>query len=140
MTHFGYTAMGEQAGGWPMARVRQERLAEAAEIIRALFTGDYVNFSGRYFQVERARLYDLPGTAPPIGIAASGPGSAKLAASHGDALIATSPEGGLVAEFDAVAGAGKPKYGQLPVCYDRDEAARGRAPASCGAGPSPAGR
>ena len=113
-------------GGWPMARVRQERLAEAAEIIRALFTGDYVNFSGRYFQVERARLYDLPGTAPPIGIAASGPGSAKLAASHGDALIATSPDGGLVAEFDAAAGAGgagKPKYGQLPVCYDRDEAA-----------------
>jgi G6PDH family F420-dependent oxidoreductase len=30
--------------GWPMARVRQERLAEAAEIIRSLFIGDYVNF------------------------------------------------------------------------------------------------
>jgi len=115
-------------GGWPMARVRQERLAEAAEIIRALFAGDYVNFSGRHFQIERARLYHLPGTAPPIGIAASGPGSATLAASHGDALIATSPDGGLVAEFDAAAGGGKPKYGQLPVCYDRDEtAARARA-------------
>jgi G6PDH family F420-dependent oxidoreductase len=52
----------------------------------------------------------------------------KLAASHGDALIAVQPDGGLIAEFDAAAGAGKPKYGQLPVCYDRDEqAARARA-------------
>jgi G6PDH family F420-dependent oxidoreductase len=115
-------------GGWPMARVRQERLAEAVEIIRSLFTGDYVNFSGRHFQVERARLYDLPDTPPPIGIAASGSSSVKLAASHGDALIAVQPDGGLIAEFDAAAGAGKPRYGQLPVCYDRDEkAARARA-------------
>lgn len=115
-------------GSWPMARVRHERLAEAVEIIRALFTGDYVNFSGRHFQVERARLYDLPGAPPPIGIAASGPDSVELAASRGDALIAVQPDGGLVTEFDAAAGAGKPKYGQLPVCYDRDEkAARARA-------------
>jgi hypothetical protein len=27
---------------------------------------------GRHFQVERAKLYDLPGQAPPIGIAVSG--------------------------------------------------------------------
>jgi alkanesulfonate monooxygenase SsuD/methylene tetrahydromethanopterin reductase-like flavin-dependent oxidoreductase (luciferase family) len=79
-------------GGWPMARVRQERLA-------------------------------LPDSPPPIGIAASGPSSVKLAASHGDALIAVQPDGALIAEFDAVAGAGKPKYGQLPICYDRDEKA-----------------
>jgi G6PDH family F420-dependent oxidoreductase len=51
-------------GGWPMGRVRQERLAEAVEIIRSLFTGDYVNFSGQHFQVERARLYDLPDSPP----------------------------------------------------------------------------
>jgi G6PDH family F420-dependent oxidoreductase len=115
-------------GGWPMGRVRQERLAEAVEIIRSLFTGDYVNFSGQHFQVERARLYDLPDSPPPIGIAASGPSSVKLAASHGDALIAVQPDGGLIAEFAAVAGAGKPKHGQLPICYDRDEkAARARA-------------
>ena len=46
-------------GGWPAPRVRHERLSEAAQIIRALFTGDYVNFSGCHFEVERARLYDL---------------------------------------------------------------------------------
>jgi G6PDH family F420-dependent oxidoreductase len=114
--------------GWPMPRVRHERLAEAVQIIRSLFGGGYVSFTGRHFRVERAKLYDLPGTPPPIAIAASGPGSVKLAAEHADSLIAVEPDGGLVSEFDVAAGPGKPKYGQLPVCYDRDEkAARARA-------------
>ena len=42
-------------GGWPSPRVRHERLSEAIRIIRHLFTGEYVNFSGRHFEVERAR-------------------------------------------------------------------------------------
>jgi alkanesulfonate monooxygenase SsuD/methylene tetrahydromethanopterin reductase-like flavin-dependent oxidoreductase (luciferase family) len=58
---------------WPMPRVRHERLAEAVLIIRALFARDYVNFTGQHLHVERATLYHLPNTPPPIGIAASGP-------------------------------------------------------------------
>jgi G6PDH family F420-dependent oxidoreductase len=115
-------------GGWPMARVRQERLAEAVEIIRALFGGEYVNFEGRHFTVERARLYDLPGEPPPIGIAVSGAGSLGLAARYADAMIAVEPDGGLVQGFNRAGGTDKPKYGQLPICYDQDEkAARARA-------------
>jgi G6PDH family F420-dependent oxidoreductase len=114
--------------GWPSARVRQERLGEAADIIRALFSGEYVNFRGQYFQVERAKLYDLPDPPPPIGIAVSGPDSVALAARHADCMIAVEPDAGLVRGFDEASGPGKPKYGQLPVCYDRDEkAARQRA-------------
>jgi len=78
-------------GGWPMGRVRQERLAEAVEIIRSLFTGDYVNFSGQHFQVERARLYDLPDSPPPVGIAASGPSSVKLAGARPRAVAVGRP-------------------------------------------------
>jgi G6PDH family F420-dependent oxidoreductase len=115
-------------GGWPVPRIRHERLAEAAEIIRALFTGEYVNFQGRHFTVERARLYDLPEQPPPVGIAVSGPDSVALAARHADAMIAVEPDGALVQAFDQAGGAGKPKYGQLALCYDRDEkAARARA-------------
>jgi G6PDH family F420-dependent oxidoreductase len=109
--------------GWPAPRVRHERLAEAAQIIRALFSGEYVNFRGRHFTVERAKLYDLPGTPPPIGIAVSGASSLRVAASHADCMIATRPAGGLVRGFDAAAGAGKPKYGQIPMCYGPDEKA-----------------
>ncbi len=115
-------------GGWPSARVRHERLAEAAEIIRSLFSGDYMSYAGQYYQVERARLYDLPDAPPPIAIAVSGPESIRVAADHGDALIATEPDAELVSGFDQAGGAGKPRYGQLPVCYDADpSAARTRA-------------
>ena len=43
-------------------------------------------------------------------------------------MIATEPDGALVGMFDRAGGAAKPKYWQLPVCYDTDEgAARKRA-------------
>jgi G6PDH family F420-dependent oxidoreductase len=115
-------------GGWPGPRVRHERLEEAIRIIRHLFTGDYLNFSGRHFEVERARLFDLPDTPVPIGVAASGTESAQLAADQGECLIATEPDASLVGAFNQAGGEAKPKYGQLPICYDPDEkAARARA-------------
>lgn len=108
-------------GGWPAARVRQERLAEAVEIIKRLFTGKNVSYEGKHFQVERAKLYDLPDQPPPIGIAVSGPGSVSLAAEHADAMISVEPSADLVRQFDDRGGSGKPKYGQLAICYGRDE-------------------
>jgi G6PDH family F420-dependent oxidoreductase len=115
-------------GGWPSPRIRHERLGEAAQIIRALFGGDYVTFSGRHFEVERAKLFDLPDKPVPIGIAVSGAESISLAAERADCMIATEPDGALVDGFNQAGGAGKPRYGQLPVCYDADVAqARARA-------------
>lgn len=115
-------------GGWPAPRVRHERLREAVDIIRSLFAGGYVSYQGRHFQVERAKLYDLPDAAPPIGLAASGPSSVRLAAEQADCMISVSPDAAVVGAFREAGGAGKPVYGQLPICYDRDEkAARARA-------------
>jgi G6PDH family F420-dependent oxidoreductase len=115
-------------GGWPSAQVRHERLAEAAEIIRSLFSGDYITYQGQHFRVDRAKIYDLPDSPPPIGIAVSGPASVSVAAEHGDCMIATEPRPELVNGFDVAGGAGKPRYGQLAVCYDSDlAAARSRA-------------
>ena len=109
-------------GGWPVVRVRHERLSEAAQIIRGLFGGDYFNFSGKHYTIERAKLFDLPERPVPIAIAASGPSSVNVAAEHGDAIVATEPDGDLVAAFSKAAGDGKPRYGQMPLCYDTDEA------------------
>jgi G6PDH family F420-dependent oxidoreductase len=107
-------------GGWPGADVRHERLVEAVEIIRALFDGGYVNYRGQHFQAESAKLWDLPDTAPPIGIAVSGKQSCDLAGRLGDVMIAVEPKDSLVEMFDAAGGAGKPKVGQVPVCFDDD--------------------
>src|ERR1700757_3210964 len=47
-------------GRWPMAAVRHEMLEEAVEIIRALWSGDAVTLRGRHFEVESAKVWDLP--------------------------------------------------------------------------------
>src|SRR5918994_5753374 len=86
--------------GWPPVNVRHEMLAEAVEIIGALFEGGYVNYAGEYFRVDSARLWDLPDEPPKIGIAASGDQSGSLAAQYGDALIAVQPDAELVSAFD----------------------------------------
>ncbi|MFF5426226.1 MULTISPECIES: LLM class F420-dependent oxidoreductase [unclassified Streptomyces] len=110
--------------GWPSARVRLEMLEEATEIIRALFDGGYVTHHGKHFQVDNARVWDLPDTPPPVGIAVSGSRSCELAGRLGDLLIATEPKRDLIDAFDTHGGAGKPRIGQLPICYgaDREEA------------------
>jgi G6PDH family F420-dependent oxidoreductase len=66
-------------GQWPIVGVRHEMLEEAVEIIRALWAGGTVTYRGRHFDVESAKVWDLPDTAPPIGIAASGRESCRPA-------------------------------------------------------------
>ncbi|MDX2819291.1 LLM class F420-dependent oxidoreductase [Streptomyces sp. PA03-5A] len=107
-------------GGWPAVDVRHEMLAEAVEIIRALFDGGYVNHRGEHFDVESAKLWDLPDLPPPIGVAVSGEQSCELAGRLADLMIATEPDAELVTAFDEHGGAGKPRVGQLPVSYDPD--------------------
>ena len=110
--------------GWPSADVRHTMLAEAAEVIGLLFDGGYVNYAGTHVTVDSAKLYDLPAQRVPVAIAASGKRSATLAAEHGDAMIAVEPDAGVVSAFEAAGGSGRPRYGQIPVCYgpDADEA------------------
>ena len=107
---------------WPSADVRQEMLEEAIRVIRLLWQGGSRDHRGRYYTVENARIYTLPEELPPIMVAASGPQAAELAGRIGDGLIATSPRAELVQRFEAAGGAGKPRYGQVTVCWAEDEA------------------
>lgn len=111
------------AGQWPLVGVRHEMLAEAVEIIRALWEGGSVTFRGRHFDVESAQVWDLPETAPPIGIAVSGPGSCYLAGRLADVMIGTEPRFELGQMFDQAGGSGKPRVGQIAVSYDLDQQA-----------------
>jgi G6PDH family F420-dependent oxidoreductase len=108
-------------GRWPVASLRHEMLEEAVEIIRALWAGDTVTYRGRHFDVESAKIWDLPDTSPPIGIAVSGPGGCRLAGRNADAMIAVEPRGELGAMFDEAGGSGKPRIAQIGLSYDPDE-------------------
>src|ERR687889_2321928 len=79
-------------GGWRPADVRQEMLVEAIQIIRDLFDGNgYTNFRGEHFDVESAKLWDLPEKRVPIAVAASGKQSCTIAGELADALVAVEP-------------------------------------------------
>jgi hypothetical protein len=82
-----------------------------------------VTYRGRHFDIESARVWDLPETAPPIGIAVSGPEGCRLAGQHADAMIATEPRSELGQLFDDAGGSGKPRIGQIALSYDPDEQA-----------------
>jgi len=115
-------------GGWPSANRRHEMLWEAVGIIRELFTGAYVSRRGAHFDVDSAKLWDVPDRPPPIGIAVSGRQSASIAGELADLMIAVEPKKELIGYFAETGGAEKPSYGQLPVSFDSDEgAARRRA-------------
>jgi G6PDH family F420-dependent oxidoreductase len=107
-------------GGWPTVGVRHEMLEEAIEIISALWAGDTVTYRGEHFDVESAKIWDLPDTAPPIGIAVSGARSCRIAGEYADVMIAVEPKGALGAMFDAAGGTGKPRVGQIALSYDPD--------------------
>jgi G6PDH family F420-dependent oxidoreductase len=106
---------------WPAVGARHEMLGEAVDIIRALSEADgTVNYRGRHFDVEQAKLWDRPSQPVPIGIAVSGPDSCRLAGEKADIMIAVEPKAELGEMFDAAGGSGKPRVGQIPICYDPD--------------------
>jgi G6PDH family F420-dependent oxidoreductase len=109
---------------WPAIGLRHELLSEAVDIISALFDGDgMVNYRGRHFDVEQAKLWDLPDRRVPIGIAVSGEESCRLAGRKADLMIAVEPEAELVELFEGAGGDGKPRVGQIALAYDADREA-----------------
>jgi coenzyme F420-dependent glucose-6-phosphate dehydrogenase len=107
--------------GWPPADIRLDMLEEAISIIRELWTGQNTDYLGQYYNVENARIYDVPDPLPPIYIAAAGEKAAQLAGSAGEGLISTSPKPDLVEEYRAAGGDG-PRIGQVAVCVAESEA------------------
>jgi G6PDH family F420-dependent oxidoreductase len=106
---------------WPMVGVRHEMLAEAVDIISGLFDGNETfNYRGKHYDVESAKLWDLPDERVPIGIAVSGRRSCRLAGEKADLMIAVEPDEELGKMFDEAGGAGKPRVGQIAIAYDRD--------------------
>jgi G6PDH family F420-dependent oxidoreductase len=112
--------------GWPTVVRRQEMLKEAIGIIRDLFTGEVVDWKGDYFEVDSARLWDVPEVPVAIAAAVSGERSVEIFSPIADHLIAVEPDRELVDGWHrARKGTGLPGdsrvIGQIPICWDVDE-------------------
>ena len=46
--------------GWPTVQRRHDMLREAIQIIRELLGGDVVDWKGEYFEIDSARVWDIP--------------------------------------------------------------------------------
>src|SRR3982750_406510 len=106
---------------WPPTDVRLSMLEEAVEVIRLLWQGGVQSHHGEHYTVENARIYTLPDPPPPIYVAAAGKKAATLAGRIGDGFIGVAPESETIEKFESIAGGGKPKYGQVTVCWAEDE-------------------
>ncbi|MGW0503522.1 TIGR03557 family F420-dependent LLM class oxidoreductase [Micromonospora sp. NPDC003241] len=106
--------------GFPSARGRHERLREALDIIRLLWSGGYHSYEGKHLHLEDARVFDLPDRPPVIAVAASGAASVAIAAELGDGLFATEPVADLVQNYQRLGGQG-PRYAEVPMAWATDE-------------------
>ena len=81
-------AMNEVPAGihWPDVAEQQARTAEALEIIVRLLNEESVNFRGRYFRTEGARIYLDTEHRPPVFMSAFGPDGAAIAGRLADGV------------------------------------------------------
>lgn len=102
---------------WPVVEERQDRLAEAIELLRQLWTGETIDFEGDFYDAVNARIYTLPEEPPPIYVSAFGPQALDAALRTGDGLITMDPE--LAGKYRR-SEPDKPMQTGVKVCYDRD--------------------
>src|SRR6478672_11997070 len=101
-------------GRWPTVSRRQQMLKEAIQIIRELFTGELIDWKGEYFEVDSARIWDVPETPVAIAAAVSGERSVDMFAPLSDHLIAVEPNEDLVDGWhDARRATGLPGEGRV---------------------------
>lgn len=108
---------------WPRKDVRDARLRECVDVIRALLAGDEVSHDG-LVTVDRARLWTLPQTPPPLIGAAVSVETARWCARWADGLITV---GGPVEHLRRMVGAYRDAGGrgklalQVHLCWAEDE-------------------
>jgi probable non-F420 flavinoid oxidoreductase len=116
---------------WPTKPERNQRLREAADVVRRLWAGETVTHRGQ-FTASEATLWTRPPKPPLLVGAAVTPETAGWVAGWADALITVAQADEqidrVVEAFRAGGGAGKPMYLQVHLAYaPTDEEARAAA-------------
>jgi coenzyme F420-dependent glucose-6-phosphate dehydrogenase len=109
---------------WPDKQMRNQRLKECVDVMRALWKGETVNHKG-LVTVEDAKLYTLPEEPPLIIGAALTEETAEWVGEWADGLITVSyPQEqlqGMIDAFRKGGGNGKPLSLKFHVSYDTSE-------------------
>ncbi len=95
-------------------------LEEAVALIRELWKGAVTSHRGTHYQVQHARIYDLPKQPPKILVSGFGSASTELAARIGDGFCTVHPDAEAVKQYRAQSERGGIVQGGLKVCWDID--------------------
>jgi probable non-F420 flavinoid oxidoreductase len=105
---------------WPAKELRNARLKESVDVIRALWSGETVNHVG-LVRVHDAKLYTRPGEPPKLIGAALTPETAEWMGGWADGLITAGTDSAalrrVIEAFRAGGGLAKPVLLQSAVCY-----------------------
>jgi probable non-F420 flavinoid oxidoreductase len=111
---------------WPTKGVRNARLRECVDVMRALFAGETVSHDG-LIRVDRAKLWSLPEEAPKLFGAAVSVETAGWVGQWADGLITINQSHDhlkrMIDAFRTGGGDGKPMYLQIHLSYAREERA-----------------
>jgi len=111
---------------FPKYSERIARMSEALEIMHRLLAGEKLDFEGRYYRTDKAKLYSPPLRSVPIWMAAGGPKSATFAGRHADGLITsvkvpTETRENVIDPFHEAAGNRKTVMATRWTVFARDE-------------------
>ncbi|MGB6592226.1 MAG: TIGR03557 family F420-dependent LLM class oxidoreductase [Candidatus Nitrosopolaris sp.] len=82
-------ALNEVTSGqhWPSNAERFARLKESIQLIKKLWTEEWVDFKGIYYRVKDSKLYTKPPKPIPLYISGLGERTARLAGEEGDGFV-----------------------------------------------------
>ena len=78
---------------FPAGRERVERVGEAVELMRLMWTGERISYQGKYYSAEGVLSTPAPEPVPPVMVAGLGPRSARNAVRVGDGWNCEAPRG-----------------------------------------------
>ncbi|WP_420452889.1 TIGR03557 family F420-dependent LLM class oxidoreductase [Ilumatobacter sp.] len=104
---------------FPSADLRHERLREAVDIMKQLWSGEYTTVRGRFYDADHVKIYEHLGQQIPIVLAVSGEQSLDLAADTGcDGIMATEPEAPLVDGWTSRGGSATDTWTEAPLAWE----------------------
>jgi probable non-F420 flavinoid oxidoreductase len=112
--------------GWINKPLRNERLRECVDVIRALWRGETVSLDGKYITVDEAKLYVQPIRPPLLIGAAITPETAEWVGGWADGIITVvkpvEKQKQFIEAFRRGGGEGKPMYLQAQTSYAATDA------------------
>lgn len=104
-------------GHWPATIERHAMLGEAIDIFRLLWQGGAHSWTGSYYDIDHAQIFEVPSKPIPIVVGVSGDHSVALAADKADGIMTTEPKAELVDGFRSQSGTKGPAYSEALLAW-----------------------